>query len=213
MKQGFADATAAALLLGCEHPLTTALDDVATTARHIGAVATAGGAGLLASAAGSTFGAAVALAAGCVATGLGLRLLLARGRARNRARDAIATGEQYLPVAVVRRERERLVKPHVREELAGIYEDLARRAEPPRGRAIGHTAIDTAQRVALAHALSGVARLLRGHPLDAPVAARAERLIEDRTSPLYGADIDSLRAALLEIQAGTRDRHQRVTTR
>jgi hypothetical protein len=200
MTPRFADATAAESLLGAEHPLTTALNDVATSARQFGAVATVGGAGVVASAAGNTFGTAVALAAGCVAIALGVRLLVTRDRARERARDAIIAGEEDLPVALVRRERDRLLSPDVRELLANIYEDLARRAERSQPRAMGHAAVETARRLALAHDLRGVARLLRGPALDAAAAALAEQLLEDRTSPLYGADIQALRAALRRME-------------
>jgi hypothetical protein len=200
MSQRFANATTAQSLLGAEHPLTTALNDVATATRQLGVVAATGSVGLLASAAGSAGGRAVALAAGLVAIVLGVRLLAARERARDRARDAIIAGDEHLPFALVRRQRDRLLRRDVREQLAGMYEDLARRAEPSHARAIGQAAVDTAQRLALAHDLRGVARLLRGSALDAPGVALAEQLLEDRSSPLYGADIEAVCEALRRIE-------------
>jgi hypothetical protein len=204
MTQRFGNPTAAALLLGSEHPLTTALREIATTTRQLVAVAAVGVAGLLAStAAGGAFGVAVALAAGGMAVILGVRLSMARERARKRARDAIIAGDQNVPIPVLRRQRDRLLKREVRELLAGTYDDLARRAEPP---ANGLPPPAIAERVALAHDLRGVARLLRDPGLDAPGVARAERLLENRRSPLYGADIDTLRGALRRIGPAGGDR-------
>jgi hypothetical protein len=196
MNQRFGDTTAAALLLGREHPLTTALRDIATTTRQLVAVATVGVAGLLASAAGGGFGAAVALAAAGVGIILGVRLSMARDRARKRARDAIIAGDQHVPIPLLRRQRDRLLKREVRELLACTYDDLARRAEPA---ANGLPPLAIAQRSALAHDLRGVARLLRDPRVDAAGVARAEQLLENRNSPLYGADIAALCGALRRI--------------
>jgi hypothetical protein len=203
MTERFSDATAAALLLGSEHPLTMALRDIATTTRQLVAVTTVGVAGLLASAVGGGFGAALALAAGGVAIVLGIRLSMARDRARTRARDAIIAGDQHVPVPLLRRQRERLLKPGVREVLAGTYEDLARRAEPAANEL---PPMAVAQRVALAHDLRGVARVLRDPRVDAPGVALAEQLLENRSSPLYGGDIGALRGALRRIGPVGEDR-------
>lgn len=196
MSRPFVNAAAAKSLLGAAHPLAMALDDVATATRQLGAVAAAACGALVASAAGSTFGATLALAAGFLAIVFGVRLLGARARARERAREAIIAGDEHLPFAIIRRQRDRLLKPEMRELLAGMYDDLAQRAEATQTRVVAQGAADNTQCLALTHDLRGVARLLRGSALDAAGVALAEQLLEDRSSPLYGADIDALREAL-----------------
>jgi hypothetical protein len=187
-------------LLGREHPLTAALGDVATTAGQIGAVAAAGGIGLVAHAAGTAFGSAIALAAALVAIVLAGRLLIALDRARARACATIIAGGDELPLTVVQRQRRRLLRSDQRELLAGMYEDLALRAErsaPPPTRT---SRLATAQVLALGEDLGGVARLLRADALGARGVALAEQLLDDPSSPLYGSDVEALRCALRRIE-------------
>jgi hypothetical protein len=193
------DWATAETLLGREHRLTAALTDVTATVRQMGAVATAGGVGLLAHAAGSSFGTALALAAGFVAMVLAGRLLIALERARQRACDVIIEGGEDLQVALVQRQRHRLLSSDLRAMLATMYEDLARRAERSSHQPLGGSSAAGSQLGGLGEDLRAVARILRGDALDAPGVALAERLLDDQTSPLYGSDVDALRRALHRI--------------
>jgi hypothetical protein len=187
-------------LLGHRHPLTAALGDVATTARQIIAVAAVGGIGLLGDAAGTAFGSTITLAAALVAIVLAGRLLIAVDRARDRACATIIAGGEELPLAVVQRQRRRLLRSDQRELLAGMYEDLAVRAEQSAPSPSRTSRLATAQVLALGDDLGGVARLLRAGALGPRGVALAEQLLDDPSSPLYGSDVEALRGALRRIE-------------
>jgi hypothetical protein len=193
------DGATAETLLGRDHRLTAALTDVTASVKQAGGAATAAGVGLVAHAAGSSFGTALALAAVLVAMVLAGRLCIALDRARQRACDVIIEGGEDLPVALVQRQRHRLLSSDLHAMLASMYEDLARRAERPSLRAPDGPAAVAAPLGGLGEDLRAVAGILRGDAPDARDVALAERLVDDQTSPLYGADVDALRRALHRI--------------
>jgi hypothetical protein len=118
-------------VLGGEHPLSRTVSALDAVTRH---VLTAGGllaVGAAAAAIGATWGAPLTVAAGAVLLALAAASgLLVSTRAAH-ARALIEQGGEDVPVAAVRRERDRLLDHGRRADTARLLERIAdRRAEP-----------------------------------------------------------------------------------
>src|SRR5262249_3050091 len=153
---------------------------------------------IAATGAGASWGPAIAVSAGLVATGVTIVGACYWQRQRDCALDLILQGRETLPLTAVQRQRRRLGDPTTRQDLARAFETIihqasARRTVPTRG-----TAPLVAPRV-VAEArteLTTVAALLRDGPRPVRGVAYAERLLTDGRSPLYGHSLEALRCGL-----------------
>ena len=194
------DCRPAAEVLGAEHPLSRTESALQAVTRHMLTVGALLLVGAAASAAGATWGAPLTAAAGAVLLTLAAATGLLVANRGERARALIEHGDENLPIAAVRRERDRLLDDERRAELARLLDRIAdRRVEPsPPGpvrplydpRTIACTSAD----------LRGIAELLRNRPQSARGVAAAHRLVSAGESPLYGGDARALRAELQRIR-------------
>lgn len=127
---------------------------------------------------------------------------VARGLVHDRARDLIATGRDGVVLAVVSRERRRLVSRKERERLARALEGFHRDAlrwhqllpqfRPPHG---------VAQLSNVTNEVEAVTSALRGDRVRAQGVALAARLMRDgHRSPLYANELGPLREELNRIR-------------
>ncbi len=140
-------------------------------------------------------------AAGSVCTALIIMLVVVRQRVRDEAIELLLTGHQYAPIAAVENERRRLMSRSTRRALGKTYLTIADQARPKNvllvagarplfQRRVVNTVIDE---------LLAVGRALESDQAGAPAVARAERLITNGTSHLYGSDQQALKAELSRI--------------
>lgn len=138
-----------------------------------------------------------------VSSGVVLLILTAvvgafRQRKRDCAIDLILEGHETVPITAVQHQRRRLLSPRTRTTLARNFEDMIEQASKPaqlqmRGaRPLSDLGI-VAKATPDLHELVG---LLHGDHVSARGVARAERLITDGASPLYGHNVSALRAEL-----------------
>jgi len=151
----------------------------------------------------------------CSASGMlvALSLLLAvRVQARrDRVIDVILEGSEELPVAVVQRERRRLLSDRNRAGLARSLEEMAREAAAPRtGRVRLVPPLFEPPIVAhVADELRDLGAVLRGGRVTARGVASVERLVKHATSPLNGHDLAALREELRRVRRLLKERAQR----
>jgi hypothetical protein len=146
--------------------------------------------------------AALALLLACAVVGLALgsELALLAPRRSDCALDIIVQGRADLPLKAVQHERGRLVERVRTGALADDYEAIRATAlrsvpRPSTYRPVFHVRVVAAvepELAAVAQRLQAAAPSLRG-------VAMAQRLITDGCSPLYGADVRSLREELRRI--------------
>jgi hypothetical protein len=197
-----ADHRAAADVLGHGHALTRAVGNLHTLAPQSAVSILAVAAAIV----GVVLHVRHATLALCVAAGIcGVFLLAwaaARGLVHDRARDLIATGRDGLVLAVVTRERRRLVSPKERERLARALEGFHRDAlrwhqllpqfRPPHG---------VAQLRNVTPEVEAVTSALRGERVRAQGVVLTVRLMCDgHRSPLYANELGPLREELNRIR-------------
>jgi hypothetical protein len=176
-------------LLGHEHPLARIEERMRRLRMQLVAVGVLlGGAGVaLLGGLGDTRG--LAMAAGLVLSGLGLRLLSTSASRRDRALDLIADGRDALPLEAVRRRRERLMDPRRARALARSLERIRSESRPgARRRTFGPPLYSPAVIRQLDGELARIVELLRSPAPGIVAIARAERLLSGERSPLYGED-------------------------
>ena len=184
-----------------DHPLSRATEASCCTGRqwiHVAAVLVGS---VLALAQGARWAIGLVCSAGGVLVVLSL-LLAARLQARRDcAIDAILDGDEDLAVAIVQRERRRLVSPRNRIGLARSLEKLAREAAVPRvGKARFLPPLCEPRLVAqVTDELRELAAVLRTGAVSARGVARLERLVSRATSPLYGHDVVAVRQELCRV--------------
>jgi hypothetical protein len=201
-------------VLGADHPLARALDLVGVLRRQVAVTSLA----VAASAVGLLVRVDWALTA--VVVGLVVELVLVLGLAiavsdaRERARDLVIEGVEVEVPAVVR-QRRRLLSERQRHVLASSLEDLVRcseRADRDTGRLL--SVYDPSLIRRGGPELLGLASELRSASLGVGGVARIERLLTSGSSPLFGSQIDELRAELAGIRNETAvlgpSRQQRV---
>jgi hypothetical protein len=194
------EATSPHDVLGCDHPLTRALERHGVLRRQLGAVA------LVAVA--SAFGqleeariASLTIAAISASAALAILLCVVVNDERRLATECIIEGGDALLLAPVMWQRERLLAPAYREHLARSIERVAAQAEDRRWSLRGSRPLFRWVVVAAVRPeLRGLAEALRGPGCTAVAVARAKLLLCDSRSPLYGEDPRLLREELVRIQ-------------
>jgi hypothetical protein len=197
-----ADKHAAESVLGRDHRLTRAVSYQHTLALQsavAGLAVLAGGAGLALDLGVATL---IVVAGAVVAVFFVLAWAVTRHVTRERAQDLIAAGDDSVVVSVLARERQRLSSRKERERLAnsleGLHRDALRwheilpRFRPPHGV------------VQLRHAgpeLEGLTRALRRDRVRVQGVALTARFLSNAyQSPLYGNELEPLRAELNRIR-------------
>jgi hypothetical protein len=193
-----AESTAAATLLGSEHPLARALraSQTAIDQLLVLTVVDASAAGLVSG--GAPIGLPLLVASVLVQWGIILRLIFTRDQVRSESCELIMTGGAPRTLASVERERTRLIDPRSRARLADQLEDVAARAIATP--AATQPVLDLWLVCKLEPQLHEIASLLRGEITDLSGVALIERLVTDAGSPLYGSREDLLREELDRIR-------------
>jgi hypothetical protein len=190
-------------VLGADHPFARALDLVGVLRRQIAVTTLA----LVAVAVGLLVRIDWALPA--LTIGLVVELVLALGLAiavsdaRERVRDLVIQGAE-VDVPAVARERRRLQSKRQRYALARSLEDLVRSSEQldhDAGRL--HQIYDPLMIRRVGSQLLALASDLRSASLGVRGVARVERLLTSGSSPVFGNQLDELRAELLRIRVDT----------
>ncbi len=181
-------------VLGPDHPLVRAAETVRTTTRQSIVIATALAGSVVAVCAGASSAASIAVSAAIVLAGVLIRGAASRQRQSDRAIDLILQGRETLPVTAIQRHRQRLLDPRTRLGLARAFETVISQAtNRPTLRTRGTLPLFDLRVVAPANAeLAAVAALLREACPVARGVARAERLLTDARSPLYGHSAQAL---------------------
>ena len=194
--------------LCADHPLARAADALGCTVRQWNHVAAVLAGSVIALAQGGRWAAGLVCSAGGVLVVLSLMLAFRLQGRRDCAIDAILEGDEDLPVAVVQRERLRLVSSRNRVELARSLEKLASEAAVTRGgRARLVPPLFEPPVVAqVADELRELGVVLRTEAVSARGVARLERLVSRATSPLYGRDVAALREELGHVRGLLRSR-------
>jgi hypothetical protein len=145
----------------------------------------------------------VEVSAGLVLLTLTVAVLVLRQRVRDEAIHLIAEGREALPIAVVHRQRERLVSRRTTEGLAGALETMLGEAlRPPRLMTRGARPLFSVRVIAsVAPDLRAVISLLQTRPVSARGVALTERLLSYGDSPLYAREARVLREELHRIQS------------
>jgi len=190
---------AAYALLDADAPLLRVLEQMRVRVAQLAivvAILSASVAGFMTGVAGALAGVVAAVVAALVLAG---SLAMLTSDRRTRVRDLIIEGRGGLPLAVVQRERRRLLARTTCAQLARsldtLCEDAERRVRCPADRRTLYTPRVV---VAVAAELQATARLLERDPGLCGVAM-SERLLNAHNSPLYGRDPMLLREELHRI--------------
>jgi hypothetical protein len=198
MRALLTDSTAragAAAMLGPDAPLTRILGRLGEVVRQSAVTGALLVGSVVALIAGIHTAIDVAVAAAAYAGVLAVAACVLAQCRRDRLRDLIVAGRGNLPLAALRRERERLLDPTHRRCLADALETLPVRAGDAfslyRRRVIATVASD----------ILALATCLRDERVDPRGVALTERLVrEPAVSPLYGDDAELLRQELRRIR-------------
>lgn len=190
-------------LLGPDHPLvrvTDALQSVIEQWLVVAALVTGSIAALIE---GSAWAKPVTLGAAVVLAILTLLAAAFRQRKRDCSIDLILEGRETVPIAAVQHQRQRLLSKQTRRALArNVEEMLEQVSSRPTLQMRATRPLFDRRTVAMAtKELLEVSRSLKTCPTHACGVARAERLITDAASPLYGYDVEALRTELRRILA------------
>lgn len=189
-------------LLGPAHPLIRATEAVAEGTRQWRICAAVLVGAIIARLEGHPWAAALALSAGIVQLTLTILVAALVQRLRDRANELIAEGRETLPIAIVQRQRQRLLTRTRRRALAGTLDIMVRQATtPPKIRTIGARPLFDPRLIAnvAADLRAVIARLQTEHSRARGVAL-TEQLIVDGQSPLYGHNEKRLREELQRVR-------------
>jgi hypothetical protein len=189
-------------LLGPDHPLSRTSGEFDALVHQIAAVATvlAGSVGALG------FGVSRAAPLVIGATIVLLCLLAvtwpAWDRRRRAARDVVLEGREVLPIAVVQRERARLLEERTRgyvaRSLERVLQHVTRRPTPVP--ASVRPLFDVGTVATVVEDLQAIIALLRSETPQARGVALAEQLLTEGFSPLYGENALALRDELRRVR-------------
>jgi hypothetical protein len=190
-----------ATVLGPDHPLIHAIDACRTVTWQLTCVAAVLVGSGIADLEGSSWATPAAIGAG--ATLLLLMVVAASlwQRTRDRAVDVILEGGESVPMSAVQRQRERLMSARTRRGLARRFQEMVELSARPRApRLPGALPLYQLGVVAQVRPeLLSLAWLLETDAVSARGVARAERVISDYMSPLYGRDDQLLRDELARV--------------
>jgi hypothetical protein len=200
-------ARSARIVLGRSHPLTRGIDAVGCVSKQWLTCAALMAGAVIARIEGDAWAGAVALSAGLVLLTLTVVLLALRQRVRDEATHLIAEGHEALPIAVVQRERQRLLTPRTRDTLARTLEMMLRQAlRPPRVMTRGARPLFSLLVIAsVAPDLRALISVLRTENASARGVSLLERLITHGDSPLYGREAAVLREELRRVRSALGD--------
>jgi hypothetical protein len=196
-------ARSAGIVLGRSHPLTRGIDAVGCVSKQWLTCAALMAGALIARIEGDGWAVAVAVSAGLVLLTLTVVVLALRRRVRDEAVHLIAEGHEALPIAVVRRQRQRLLSPRTRDTLARTLEIMLRQALcPPRIMTRGARPLFSVLVIAsVAPDLRALISVLRTKNASARGVGLLERLITHGDSPLYGREAAVLREELRRVRS------------
>ena len=186
--------------LGPDHPFARATTKLTTAVERSVAVSVILAIGVLALIYDLSIGAPLIVAAATVLAALLIRAGALVGITNRRALELIAQGRGELPLRAVERERQRLLDPVHRERLAQSLDVIRTEAERPPGECRPIRPLYSVPVIwAVSCELDEAAGLVRN---DGGLRglARAEQLITDGRSPLYGDDEVVLRQELGRIR-------------
>ncbi len=187
------------IVLRSDHPLLRATEAVESTVRqwvNVGAVLTGS---VIAWFERGAWAAPLAVSAASVLLVLTILLALFEQHKRDCALELILAGGEAIPIAVVQRQRRRLLSARTRHGLAASLEDVVRyvsSAPKRRGSRIGRPLYEPRVVAAVTDELREVIGLLRAEGVSARGVAQVERLIKHAVSPLYGLEVSALREEL-----------------
>jgi hypothetical protein len=196
-------ARSAGIVLGRSHPLTRGIDAVGCVSKQWLTCAALMAGALIARIEGDAWADAVAVSAGLVLLTLTVVVLALRQRVRDEAIHLIAEGHEALPIAVVQRQRQRLLSPRTRDTLARTLEMMLRQAvRPPRIMTRGARPLFSVVVIAsVAPDLRGLISVLRTKNASAKGVGLLKRLITHGDSPLYGREAAVLREELRRVRS------------
>ena len=185
-------------VLRSDHPLLRATEAVELTVAQCVNVAAVLTGSVIARLERGAWAAPLAVSAASVLLILTIRLALFEQHKRDCALELILAGDEATPIAVVQRQRRRLLSPRTRNGLATSLEDVVRYVSsgPKRRSRIGRPLYEPRVVAAVADELCEVIGLLRAEGVSARGVARVERLIKHAVSPLYGLEVSALRDEL-----------------
>jgi hypothetical protein len=145
----------------------------------------------------------LAISAGIVLLALTTLLAALKQRARDRATDLIAEDRETLPIAIVQRERQRLLTRRRRKTLARTLDTMVRQATtPPKIRTTATRPLFDPRVIArVATDLCAVIARLQTERAHARGVALTEKLISDAGSSLYGDNEKRLREELHRVRS------------
>lgn len=186
----------AQMWLGPGHPLVQSLSRSETACQQLVTATAAGAAGVVWYVGDWAFGLSLAMAAAVVQALLACRLVVLRQGRRDLCLDLVVRGGERLPLPCIQRLRLDLVDRRARERLASSIDELVRAAGHSGSRCkLIHPLADRRVVRAVAPDLREVASLLRCDPAVQGVAL-VEWLLTSPATPLYGSEIEPLRAEL-----------------
>jgi hypothetical protein len=189
-------------VLPAGHPLARAMESFRCTVRQWADVAAILAGSLLAGVQGARWAGPLAGSAAAVLAVLSVVLAARMQNRRDRAVDVILDGREDLPIALVQRERRRLLSTRTRARLArGLQEAVGGAVKPPRS--LRSLPPLCAPRVVspLVDELLEISMLLHTAEVPARGVARVERLLtRASTSPLYAQEISALHEELCQVR-------------
>jgi hypothetical protein len=182
--------------LGPGHPLVRSLSRSETACQQLVAVTVAGVAGVVWFAGGWSFGLSLVVGAAAAQARFACRVALLRYSRRDLCLELIVDGGERLLLRCVERRRRDLLDRRALERLASSIDDLIRAATQRWSwpELVQPLADRRVTRV-VAGDLREVASLLRGDPAVQGIAL-VERLLTSPATPLYGSEVEPLRAEL-----------------
>jgi hypothetical protein len=192
----------AGIVLGRSHRLTRGIDAVGCARKQWLTCAALVAGAVIARIEGDAWPGVVALSGGLVLLTLTVVVLALRQRVRDEAMHLIAEGHEALPIAVVQRQRQRLLSPRTRDTLARTLEMMLRQAlRPPRIMTRGARPLFSVRVIAsVAPDLRALISVLRTESASARGVSLLERLITHGDSPLYGREAAVLREELRRVR-------------
>lgn len=181
-------AESASAILGPAHPPVGAIKAVAVAARQWRVCAAMLAGASIAQLEGHPWARGLAITAGIVLLAITVLIAALMARVRDCAAELIAEGRETLPVAVVQRQRDRLLTRRRRETLARTLDTMVGEATtPPKIRTTATRPLfDPIVIAGVAAELRAVTARLQTEPAHARGVALTEKLVTDGGSPLYG---------------------------
>jgi hypothetical protein len=186
-------------MLGSEHPFVRATEALRRVRQQVGAVAVLLAIGVAARIASAAWSWALIGSAAVVLAGLLMIRAALRQQVRDEAINLLLTGYENASIGAVQNERRRLLAGRTRRALGRTYLTIARQAQLRAKFALARPLFQCWVVRDVVEELIAIGRALEADQVGAPAVARAERLISDGTSSLYGSDPRPLRLELQRI--------------